>query len=205
LVVAPEPIHLIVRDTGEGFYATSPQAPGLAFGRPTLAELRAELQDVLAFHFNRPGPFQVLEHLERQYAVEGREMVTRIADDQRLDQRQEVAARLGRALTVPGQARSLLEGPTNRVGEVVYLCAVPSDRIGWLAGQLDPRGDAAVVALAIAEPFVFTVPIVSGDDTAQLAGVSIAERGYTPETTLGELVRDTPIVQPVTAPHPVAS
>jgi hypothetical protein len=109
---------------------------------------------------------------------------------------------LGRALTVPAQALSLLEGPANRVGEVVYLCAVPSDTIGWLVGQLDPRGDAAVVAVAIAEPFVFTVPVTSGDGTAQVAGVSIAERGYATGTTLGELVRDTPIVQPVTAPDP---
>jgi predicted RNase H-like HicB family nuclease len=204
-VVADEPIHLIVRDTGEGFYATSPQAPGLAYGRATVAELRADLSDVLGFHFNRPGPFRVLEHLERQDTVEGRELVTRVANDQYRDQRQEVAARLARALTVPAQARSLLEGPANRVGEVVYLCAVPSDTIGWLAGQLDPRGDAAVVAVAIAEPFVFAVPVASGDGTAQVAGVSIAARGYAPGTTLGELVRDTPIVQPVTAPHPVAS
>jgi len=61
------------------------------------------------------------------------------------------------------------------------------------------------VAVAIADPFVFTVPIVSGDDATQVAGVSIGERGYTLETTLGELVRDTPIVQPVTAHHNVAS
>lgn len=203
--MADEPMHLIVRDTGEGFYATSPQAPGLAYGRATLAELRAELQDVLAFHFDRPGPFQVAEHLERHTAVEGGELVTRIATDQHRDQRQEVATRLGRALAVPGQARSLLEGPANRVGEVVYVCAVPSDTIGWLAAQLDQHGDAVVVAVAIAEPFVFTVPITSGDDLAQLAGVAIHERGYSPQTTVGELVRDSPILQPVAAPHPVAS
>jgi predicted RNase H-like HicB family nuclease len=203
--VRDEPIHLIVRDTGEGFYATSPQAPGLAYGRATLAELRADLQDVLAFHFNRPGPFQVLEHLERQHVIEGGELVTRIADDEYRDQRQEVDGRLGRALVIPGQARPLLEGPVNRVGEVVYVCAVPSDTIGWLAAQLDPRGDAAIVAVAIADVLVFTVPIVSGDDTTQVAGVAIAARGYSSETTIGDLVRDTPIVQPVTVPHPVAS
>ena len=198
-------IHLIVRDTGEGFYATSPQAPGLAYGRATLAELRTDLDDVLAFHFNRPGPFHVLEHHERHYEIEGGELVTRIAVDEHRDERQEVYARLGRVLTVPGQARSLLEGPANRVGEVVYVCAVPSDTIGWVAAQLDPRGEAVTVAVAIADPFVFTVPIVSGDDATQVAGVSIGERGYTLETTLGELVRDTPIVQPVTAHHNVAS
>jgi predicted RNase H-like HicB family nuclease len=204
-VVADEPIQLIVRDTGEGFYATSPQARGLVYGRATLEELRAELQDVLAFHFNRPGPFRVDEHLELHKEVSGGELVTRVADDEYRKQRQQVAARLGRALTVPGQARSLLEGPANRVGEIVYVCAVPSDTVGWLAGQLEPDGDAAVVAVATAEPFVFTVPVVSSDGLASVAGVPVAPGGYARGTTLGELLRDTPIVQPVTAPHPVAS
>lgn len=71
-----ENIHVIVRMSGDGVYATSPQAPGLAYGRPTLEELRAGLQDVLAFHFSRPGPFEVTEHHERHYEVAGRELVT---------------------------------------------------------------------------------------------------------------------------------
>ncbi len=150
-----EMIHLLVRDTGEGFYATSPQAPGLVYGRATLTELRTDLDDVLAFHFDRPGPFRVLEHHERQYQFDDGELVTRIAVDEHRNERQEVYARLGRALTVPDQLRSLLEGPVNRVGEVVYVCAVPTDTVGWLVAQLDPRGDAVTVAVAIADPFVF--------------------------------------------------
>ena len=198
-------IHLLVRDTGEGFYATSPQAPGLVYGRATLTELRTDLDDVLAFHFDRPGPFRVLEHHERQYQFDDGELVTRIAVDEHRNERQEVYARLGRALTVPDQLRSLLEGPVNRVGEVVYVCAVPTDTVGWLVAQLDPRGDAVTVAVAIADPFVFTVPIVSGDGAVDLAGVSVHARGYSLETTLGELVQDTPIVQPVVARHTIAS
>src|SRR5919108_4508950 len=96
-------IHLLVRDTGEGFYATSPQAPGLVYGRATLTELRTDLDDVLAFHFDRPGPFRVLEHHERQYQFDDGELVTRIAVDEHRNERQEVYARLGRALTVPDQ------------------------------------------------------------------------------------------------------
>jgi hypothetical protein len=46
---------------------------------------------------------------------------------------------------------------------------------------------------------------VSGDGLASVAGVPVAPGGYAPETTLGELLRDTPIVQPVMAPNPVAS
>jgi predicted RNase H-like HicB family nuclease len=63
--VVAEPIHVIVRATDDGFYATSPQAPGLVFGRRTIEELHAELQGVLAFYFKEPGPFAVIEHHER--------------------------------------------------------------------------------------------------------------------------------------------
>jgi predicted RNase H-like HicB family nuclease len=203
--VGDEVIHLLVRETGEGFYATSPQAPGLVFGRATLTDLRADLDDVLAFHFDRPGPFQVVEHHERQYEFDGRELVMRIALDEHRTERQEVYARLGRALAIPDQLRSLLEGPVNGVGEIVYVCALSTDTVEWLIAQLDPHGDAVTIALAIADPFVFTVPIASGDGAVELAGVSISNRGYTLETTLGELARDTPIVQPVATRHTIAS
>jgi hypothetical protein len=77
-VEQPEVIHLIVRiDDGDGgLYATSPQAPGLLIGRSTLDTLRADLDDVLAFHFNRPGPFEVVEHHERHYDISGGELRT---------------------------------------------------------------------------------------------------------------------------------
>jgi hypothetical protein len=42
---------------------------------------------------------------------------------------------------------------TNKVGETVYVCAVPSDTLGWLAAQLDRPGDALVAALTIADYF----------------------------------------------------
>jgi len=71
-----EQIHLIIRLSDDGsVYATSPQAPGLVYGRPSLEELRSELQDVLSFHFGRPGPFDVIEHHERHYDIAGRELV----------------------------------------------------------------------------------------------------------------------------------
>ena len=62
-------IHVIIRATDDGFFATSPQAAGLVYGRPTLEELRAGLDDVLRFHFDEAGPFAVAEHHERHYAV----------------------------------------------------------------------------------------------------------------------------------------
>ncbi len=99
-----EQIHMIMRLSDDGsVYATSPQAPGLIYGRQSLAEWRSRLQDVLSFYFEWPGPFDAIEHHERHYEVEGRELVTRLAMDERRDQRQAVYERIGRVLRVPAR------------------------------------------------------------------------------------------------------
>lgn len=193
-----EPIHLIIRLSGDGSaYATSPQAPGLVYGRSSLEDLRSDLQDVLAFHFDQPGPFDVIEHHERHYDVAGRELVTRIALDNHLDQRQAVYERLGRALSVPGQAQALVSTVTNKVGEAVYVCAVPPDTLGWLAAQLDGPGDALVAALTTADQFLLTLPIAADEGThpAWSIGSSAAE------TPLSEVVQRIPVVTPPQTAH----
>lgn len=193
-----EPIHLIVRVSDDGSaYATSPQAPGLMYGRPSLKDLRSDLQDVLAFHFDRPEPFDVIEHLERHYEIAGRELVTRVAQDEHRDQRQAVYERIGRALTVLGQAEALVSAVTNKAGEAVYVCAVPSDTLGWLAAQLDGSGDALVAALTTADQFLLTLPIAADEGTRP--GWSV--RSSTPDTPLSEVVQSIPVVTPPQTVH----
>ncbi len=52
-----EQIHMIMRLSGDGsVYATSPQAPGLAYGRQSLAEWRSGVQDVLSFYLSDQAP-----------------------------------------------------------------------------------------------------------------------------------------------------
>jgi hypothetical protein len=196
--VMSEQIHLIIRLSDDGSaYATSLQAPGLVYGRPTLKELRSDLQDVLAFHFNRPGPFDVIEHHERHYDVVGRELVTRIALDEHHDQRQAVYERIGRALRVPGQAEALVSAVTNRVGEAVYVCAVSSDTLGWLGEQLDGLGDALVAALTTADQFLLTLPITADEGTHPAWSIG----SYTAETPLSEIVQRIPVVTPPQTAH----
>jgi len=188
-----EQINLIVRLSDDGSaYATSPQAPGLLYGRPSLAELRADLDDVLSFHFDRPGPFEVLEHHERHHEIAGRELVTRLAADEHRKQRLMVYQRIGRAMAVPEQAESLVSAVTNSVGEVVYVCAVPSDTYGWLVAQLDPRGDALVAVLTIADEFLFTLPLAVDDGMHPTWNASSAA----PEDLLSEIMQRTPVVAP---------
>ncbi|MFJ8745225.1 hypothetical protein ACIRL2_38360 [Embleya sp. NPDC127516] len=195
-----ELFHLIIRDTQTGFYATSPQAPGFMLGRPTVDELRADLLDALAFHFEEARTLEIVEHHERLHDLEAGELVTRLAADMHHDERLEVYTRIATALDVPEQVPELLGGIRNGVGEVVYVCAVPSDTLGWLFTQLDEQGDAFSVALAISELFLMTFPLTVGpEDGPDSSGecVTIGSRGYTKDTTLAEVMKCTAIVSPV--------
>lgn len=179
-----EQIHLIIRLSDDGSaHATSPQAPGLVYGRPSLKALRAGLEDVLSFHFERPGPFDVTEHHERHHDIADGELVIRVAMDERTKERQEVYQRIMSVLTVPGQAESLASGVTNLVGEVVYVCAIPTDTLGWLADQLSCPGDALFAAVMIADNHLLTLPFAEDDGThptwrhlpSPLPGTQLAE------------------------------
>ena len=189
-----EPIHLLVRLSKDGsVYATSPQAPGLLYGRSSLEELRADLQDMLSFHFDQPGPFEVIEHQEVHQDIGGREIVTRLAVDEHGPARAEVHNRIGRAIQVPDQADALLSAVTNPAGEAVYVCAVSSDTIGWIVAQLDPRGDALTAAVTIADEMLFALPFAVDDGMRPAAWQRLTD---TPDTTLSEVIQRSPVVSP---------
>lgn len=192
-----ELIHLFIRDTDGGLYATSPQAPGLMYGRRTLTQLRADLAEVLAFHTARPGPFQVLEHHERHYDIADGELVVRLAGDDRAAERRKVYERLGRAIQDPVQARALAHGLTNPVGEAVYVCALPSDTVGWLTAQLDEGGDAFYAAVAIADQMLLTLPFACGEPYSGMEGTLTVLGRHDPGTPLSRIVHATPVVTPV--------
>ncbi|MEV6987366.1 hypothetical protein AB0M95_39765 [Sphaerisporangium sp. NPDC051017] len=194
-----EIIHLIVREDrgGRDFYATSPQAPGFLYGRPSLGELRAELQEALEFHFEEPGPYAVQEHHERHYDIGDGEVVIRTAVDGHADARRATREALGRAIiSDPAQAAGLVSAPATELGEVVYICGVMSDTIGWVMQQLDPRGDIANVAVSVADVMIVTVPFAHGRMAVDDETATIASKAYTLETKLSEVVRDLKIVTP---------
>jgi hypothetical protein len=126
------------------------------------------------------------------YDVAGRELVTRLAVDEHRDERQAVYERIGEVLKVPAQAESLVSAATNVVGETVYVCAVPSDTLVWLAAQLDLPGDAVVAALTIADHLLLTLPIAKDEGTHP----AWALESSPPETRLSEIVQKIPVVTP---------
>jgi hypothetical protein len=186
-----EVLNLIIRLSDDGkAYATSPQAPGLVFGRPSVEELRHDLNDVLSFHFGHPGPFNVREHVERHYDLAGGELVVRVAQDVHAVEREAVAERIMQAVSVPEQAQSLVSA-VNAIGEAVYVCAVPSDTLGWLAVQLQP-GDTVNAALPIADGFLFTLPVAADEGDRPAWTVAAGP----PTTQLSEVMQKTRIVTP---------
>lgn len=184
--MAAETIHLIVRRLADTYYGTSPQAPGLAYGRSTLAELRADLDGVLSFHLDQAGPFIVAEHEEQHHEVGDRELVIRLAMDEHRRERKEVRERLRRALAVPEQAEALITGPVNRVGEVLYISVVPSDTLSWVVAQMDPRGETATIAVAVGDELLLTFRVSTG-----------GEGPIETRETVADLMRTQPILQPV--------
>lgn len=182
---------MIVRLSGDGkAYATSPQAPGLAFGRSSLDLLLKELDDVLSFHFDRPGPSSFMLHIERHFDVADGELVIRVAQDANVRDREAVARRIMEVLTIPEQARSLVSTP-NAIGESVYVCAIPSDTLSWLSAQVQP-GERVNAALTIADNFLFTLPVTAQTESPPTWG----EGAASPKTKLSEIMQRNRVVTP---------
>jgi hypothetical protein len=140
--------------------------------------MRAALRDALVWYFDGDTDFDVQIHLEQEL----RGVVVRIAQDTDAWERQLVAERLSAALGVDSQAAELRAAAPNAVGEVVYVCALPSDQISWLTAQLDDEFDAVVVTLSATETMLWTLQF----GAVGRGGESVSV-GYRPETTFGEI------------------
>ncbi|WP_462188797.1 hypothetical protein [Frankia sp. CcWB2] len=177
------PVSLIVRHDGPSWSAWSPQCPGLAMAQPSAAELRAALPDVLAWYFGEDTDTDAQIHVERRLCGG---VVVRIAQDAQLWERQLVADRLGEALAAGDQAARLRAAPGNAAGEVIYVCALQSDRVSWLTGQLEDENDAVVAILPVAETMLWTMRFGAAHSGA---GESVQPPAYRPETTFSEVMR----------------
>jgi hypothetical protein len=195
--VADELIHLMVRETDAGLYATSPQAPGFLYGRRSKSDFFGDLQDALAFHFDESGPFTVVFHHEREFIVAGDEIVVRLTQDEFKPERIKVFERLRDVSVDEKQAKSLTQGLRNPLGEVVYVCTVASDTVGWLSSQLDERGDAFTAAISIAEGMLITFHFAYGDLYSDSPSRSLTEGPYNDKTTMSEVLQTTMLVTPV--------
>ncbi len=176
--------HVVVTWEGDaGLSAVSPQLPGFSYGRPTRTEFITDYKNVL----RDAGVLgDVLGHEQRRFASpEGAEYVIRVAEDEHHAERTELAWRLEAALETE-QRHDLLNSATNPMGEVTYICCVATDTLGWVSEQMDPRGDAVRVALAVADELVWTTQFATAAEQPE-GWATMEDRGWTTETTVGEV------------------
>ena len=72
---------------------------------------------------------------------------------------------------MPEQVGTLLDAPADAVGEILYLCVVPSDTLHWVATQLDPDG-AATLAVAVADDLLLTYRVLAETGRSSRRGES---------------------------------
>lgn len=192
-------INLIVRPTASGVYARSPQCRGLVVGRPSVEDLKNDLDDILAFYFNRPGPFDVLGHEENVREIDGMDIVLRCATDEHYRARTTIADRVIAALRDSTQRADLLSYPTDKVGEIVFIAVLANDTLGWIASQLDDSGEPAVIAAPVGEGLIWTNVVSYGDpDGSKMEQLSetAADLPNGSDTTVGQMMLDAPLLRP---------
>jgi hypothetical protein len=182
------PVSVIVREDGPSWSAWSPQCPGLAMVQPATAELRSVLPEVLTWYFGEDTKIDPQVHRER----ETHGVVVRIAQDDHLYERELVAERLGEALGEAGQRDRLCSDSPSGSHEVTLVCALQSDRVSWLAAQME-ADDAVVALLPVADSLLWAVRFAACDDadgSGDGAGgeAIVPLSAYPPATTLGEVL-----------------
>lgn len=70
-----------------------------------------------------------------------------------------------------------------------FVCVLPTDLLGDLIDELDPRGDALTLAAPVAENGVFTTQVGSGDTPEFAAWATMDRLGWTRETTVSEVMQ----------------
>jgi hypothetical protein len=177
-------VSVIIRGEKEGWWAWTPQCPELITGRNTEAKLLRSLPKTLAWCFEEDGDIDDIDiriHVERKV---GDGVVVRVARDERQDARQAVADRFVAALADPDLAGRLRAAPQNPVGEVVYICALPTDTRVWLEDQMEDRRGAVNVVVPVSGTMLWTWPV--GDQPGDAAPNT---GDAAPPATFGDVAR----------------
>jgi hypothetical protein len=174
--------HIIVTSEGEyGWSMQSPQLPGFVFARPTHAELLRDYRKALQI---QGVTGRVIGHHQYRFATpEGDEYLIRVADGEDAPERQLVMNQLLGVMTTEQRFDSFKENVGRLVtGEVAFVCVLANDTIGWLAEQMDPRGEVLNAALNVAGSMVLTTQLAAGRATE--GWQSLEDMGWSLDTTM---------------------
>jgi len=181
----PETVHLIVTHDEDGVWAESPQLPGFVMARNTATEFLRDYRDVLA----EVGVRQVIGH--HQYldqTAEGVEYAVRFRDGVGAIERRSLANAIRRLLATESRHEFLADARTDATGVVVVVCARTIDQLGDLFEEIDPRGEALVLAAPWGEEMVWTTQVALGDLADHPSWVSLEQYGLGHDSTVGQLM-----------------
>ncbi len=182
-----EIIEVMIRQDGASWGAWSPQCPGLAVVAPTPEALRVAVPEAVAFYYGgtEKGRAQLIYNVEQELSG----VIVRVRQDERVDQRRILAERLAVALVQSDQVQEFRAGTANRLGDVVYVCALPEDAVGWVKRQLEDQ-DALHVVLSVTDDFIWSTFFGSGPArSTDPRTFTLAELGYDETTPLAEVLR----------------
>ncbi len=180
--------HIIVTAEGDyGWSMQSPQLPGFVFARPTRTEFLADYQKAL--RIEGVAGEVVSHHQQRFVSPEGAEYLIRVADGIDNAERLPIMHQLVAVMGTDQRFSSLAEDRARlRTGEVLFVCVLASDTIGWLMEQMDPRGDVLNAALGVAEVMVLTTQFARGETRPDWG--SLDEMGWSLDTTMATVAAD---------------
>lgn len=190
----PDVIHVMLTDYGQfGWGISSPQLPELIGGRDTREELTKDLEGLIVFGGGAADAPRLI-HLQRHIMLEnGDELVIRVAQDDSAVERARVALGLTSALSLTGQVTAMLNVPRRPTGEALFVCALPSDTLGWFGDQMEDQDSMCVVTTVenggegvIRVQFLGHGEPLAGTDTHLLT--SAGTMGWTPDTKLHEVI-----------------
>ena len=188
--MAKDTVHVLLTDYGQfGWGISSPQMPELIGGRDSYEELVADLEQLLAFGGASEQAPRLLHLQKHRMLMNGDEFIIRVARDEKFEARWHVGQQLTAALNIAGQLHAMLSVPRRPTGELLFICAEPSDTVGWIVEQLNDH-DAACVVVGVASELIRTQFFGSGpSDSADEPWVRLADMGWSDRTTLSEIIR----------------
>ncbi len=179
-------IDVIVYGEDGSWSASSPQVPGFVGGRASREDLSHDLPGMLSFAGIDPEGLTVRVHEEAMISTNEGDFVLRVASDDHFEERREVAERIRAALTDEIQREDMSDAPRTPTGELLYICAVPSDTVRWCVEQLHSDGDGAVAAVCVAEEMIWATHFLTGADAP---GQRLEHFGFLLDTTLSEMMQ----------------
>lgn len=179
-------IDVIVYGEDGTWSAASPQVPGFVGGRGSREDLRRDLPGMLQFAGEDLEGLTVRLHEEAMISTDEGDFVLRVASDDHIEERREVAQRLQGALGDKVLREDMSEAPRTPTGEILYICAVPTDTVRWCVEQLHHDGDGAVAAVCVAEEMIWATHFFTGADAP---GQRLEHFGFSLDTTLSEMMQ----------------